>query len=281
MPFFLSILQSLSTPGFYAAVMDRSFGQIAWFLIRFLLVIIVANALSLLPFAGEFATKAGQWIDANLPALTLKEGTLSSDPPAVFTLEDKIETKSGGENFTLVIDTASTNFPTLTATNDLSLSFLVSSAGLKITAYKAPYPTAQELSFKGFPDGRIDSHYVEDKLTASLRIVLFVSGLVGFGILILFYGVLINTFFIGTTFALEKLTGSLLNLSDLAKISFCATIPALLICSVYFWIRFFLLDIQFVFLMAYGIYFLLGSSSARQRRMLEIVRSNLPDDDEK
>jgi len=280
MPLFLSILQSLSTMSFYAKVIDHSFGQIFWLLFRFIIIIIVANALSMIPFAKQIAEESGAWVEKTLPPLTIKAGVLSSESTTPFIYKGKIEAATGGsEPYELVIDTSSTNYPTITSSN-LSMTFAVASQGIQMEALKGPFPAKQEITFKHLPDGRINAKYVEDYLSASLKMIIFVFGLFFVGFMILFYGFFINLFFIGSTFALEKLTGSFLTISQISKISCCATIPALLICSIYFWVRFFLIDIQLIFLLVYGIYFLLGTTAARRRRLAEIVRNNASDDDE-
>ncbi len=282
MPFFYSILETLTTPAFYARVIDRSTGQIVWLLARFMIVMIVINALSLMPYSRDITTSAGQWIEKNLPPLTMTSSTLKTETETVFSYEGKIPTAGEStEPWLILIDTSSADYPSITETNKLALSVAVASTGLQVRAYKPPFPSSHDFPFKNMPDGKVDAKYIEENFTGPIKAILFMTGLFLIGFLILFYSGFINFFFIASTFALEKLTGSFLTLSDIIKISFCATIPAVLICSIYFWIRFFMVDIQLIFLLAYGIYFLLGTTSARRRRLMEILDKNAADEDER
>lgn len=282
MPFFLSILQSLSTIGFYSRVLDHSFGKIVWLLARFFVLIVILNALSLIPFSQQIIEKTGTWIQSHLPEMKMDKGVLEAQEPLPFFHNGTFETLSGtNETYSLALDTRSTDFPSLPeATPESSIAFSLAREGMKIETFKTPYKGAQVISFKNFPDGRIDKDYIVKYFSTSAAVAIVFFGMLGFGIMTLFFWFVLNSFFIGTTYILERITGSVLSIGDLARIALCATIPATLICSVYFWLRFFLLDINIVYMIIYAVYFFLGTTVARKRRVMDLIERNPQDDDQ-
>jgi hypothetical protein len=233
----------------YREIRDLPIRSSLLYLLQLVVLLGLVLAARFVPSGWQLADVVGDWTQAHVPPFRVQQGKVLANVPQPY--------RSGDEDFLFLLDTTGK----ITAADPQAMHGVLMTADELVFWMKSDRnPTApvfaQRHSLRGFPDAEITPEYVRNLMRAALlmSVPMFFFG----GGCLLLAQVLLFSF---AAAVLERGMANGLRWSQLFNIALHSITPAAIIFVTYAAMRLRGLDLQLIYIIAYGI-FLLGATNA-------------------
>ena len=255
MKFLHTVLEFCANFRNYRSIRDLPIRTTLWYLTKLVFPVTLLTLLALLPTGLRRVDGAAEWADRHLPALSIKDGHVTSTVPQPY--------RAGADDFLFILDT--TAAAPQPDTNVLQGILLKSDSFVFwIGATNGPTPVfrTQNSSLHGFPDGTVNGEY----LRQLFRSFLWVGGpligalLAASSLLIILFHALI---FAGFAALMERGATRALRFGQLLNIAIHAATPAILVNAAFLALQLEIINLWWLYLIVYGLYLIGGVAASR------------------
>ncbi len=256
MNFFRTMFRCCSGFRPYREVRDLPIRSSLLYLVQLLALLGLVLAARFIPWGWQMSDIVGDWTQAHVPPFRIQQGKVVADTPQPY--------RAGDGDFLFLLDTTG---KTTTADPQAMHGVLMTSDAfvfwLKPDRDPASPVYAQRHSLRGFPDTEITADYVRNFVRTA--VFMSVPMLLGGALCVALAQVLLFSF---ATAVLERSMANGLRWTQLFNIALHAVTPAATIFATYAAMRLQGLDLQLIYIIAYGI-FLIGATKACREPMAE------------
>jgi len=256
MNFFRIMFRCCSGFQTYREVRDLPVRSSLFYLAGLVALLGLVLAARFVPWGWQLSDAVGDWTGANVPPFRIQQGKALADVPQPY--------RAGDDDFLFLLDTTGK----ITAADPQAMhGVLVTGDALVFWMKGDRSPTspvfAQQHSLRGFPNAEINADYIRNFLRAG--IIMCVPVLLVGGFCVALAQILLFSF---AAAVLERGVANGLRWSQLFNIALYAITPAAIIFTTYAAMRLQGLDLQLIYIVAYGI-FLLGAARACRKPAAE------------
>lgn len=249
MSFFHTMIRCCSGFQAYREVRDLPMRDSLLYLFRLLLLLGLVLAAVFVPQTWQFANTVADWSERNLPPFRIEQGKLRTNAPQPY--------RAGDRHFLFVLDTTGKiTEPDPHASYGVLLTSDFLLFWMKTSRRPDSNLVVQRHNLRAFPDAEITPAYLRNLVRAAILMSLPVFFVLGIVVLL---GQVLLFSLVGAFIERSMING--LRWPQLFNIAVHAVTPAAVIFTVYVSMRLEGLDLQLVYVVAYGI-FLLGATNA-------------------